>query len=78
MGPYGSENFKTLILLQIKAKSLQTGPEFSSHWASENYVWDFWNFQFPIFNDLFFKKFKLTIVAYEEIKKNQLSQNERS
>ncbi len=30
MGPYVSENFKTLLLLQIAAKSCQTFPEFSS------------------------------------------------
>ncbi len=30
MGPYGSENFKTLLLLQIAAESSQTFPEFSS------------------------------------------------
>ncbi len=30
MGPYGSENFKTLLLLQIAFESFQTFPEFSS------------------------------------------------
>ncbi len=30
MGPYGSENFKRLLLLQIAAESSQTFPEFSS------------------------------------------------
>ncbi len=30
MGPYGSENFKTLLLLQIAAETFQTFPEFSS------------------------------------------------
>ncbi len=30
MGPYGSKNFKTLLLLQIAAESFQTFPEFSS------------------------------------------------
>ncbi len=30
MGPYGSENFNTLLLLQIVAKSVQTFPELSS------------------------------------------------
>ncbi len=30
MGPYGSKNFKTLLLLQIAALSFQTFPEFSS------------------------------------------------
>ncbi len=41
MGPYGSENFKTLLLLQIAAESFQTFPEFSSQWFSQNYVWNF-------------------------------------
>ncbi len=41
MGPYGRENFKTLLLLQIAAESFQTLPEFSSQWSSQNYVWDF-------------------------------------
>ncbi len=30
MGPYGSQNFKTLLLLQIAAESFHTLPEFSS------------------------------------------------
>ncbi len=30
MGRYGSENFTTLLLLQIAAESFQTFPEFSS------------------------------------------------
>ncbi len=29
MGPYGSQNFKTLLLLQIAAVSFQNFPEFS-------------------------------------------------
>ncbi len=36
IGPYGSENLKTL-LLQIAAESFQTFPEFSSQWSSQNY-----------------------------------------
>ena len=36
MGRYGSENFKTLLLLQIAAESFQTTPEFSSQWSSQN------------------------------------------
>ncbi len=35
MAPYGSENFKTLLLLQIAAESFQTFPEFSSQWSSQ-------------------------------------------
>ncbi len=41
MGPYGSENFKTLLLLQIAAKRFETCNEFSSEWSSQNYIWDF-------------------------------------
>ncbi len=40
MEPNGSKNFKTLLLLQITAKSFQTCPEFSYQWSSENYVRD--------------------------------------
>ncbi len=39
--PYGSENFKTLLLLQIADKNFQTCPEVSSEWSSQHYVWDF-------------------------------------
>ena len=53
MGPNGSENFKTL-LLQIVAKCFETCPEFFSQWSSQNYVRDFWNFEFLITN--FFRK----------------------
>ncbi len=55
MGPYGSENFKTLLLLQLVAESFQTSPEFSSQWFSQNYIWDFWNFEFAILM-IFFSK----------------------
>ncbi len=41
MGPYGSENFKMLLLLQIAAKRFETCPEFYSQWSSQNYAWDF-------------------------------------
>ena len=54
MGPYGSENFKTLpvLLLQIAAESFQTSPEFFSQWPSQNYVWDFGNFEIEILMNL--------------------------
>ncbi len=78
MGPYGSENFKTLLLLQIAAESFQTLPEFSSQWSSKNYFWDFLNFYFAIFNYFFFENFKFTIVAYGEIKNLNYLENERS
>ncbi len=51
IGPDGSENFKTLPLLQIAAISFETCPEFSFQWSSQNYVYDFGNFEFLIFND---------------------------
>ena len=41
MGPYGSENFKTILLPQIAAKSFETCPEFSSKWSSQKYIGDF-------------------------------------
>ncbi len=51
MGPYRSPDFKTL-LLQIAAESFQTYSEFSSQLSSQNYVWDFWNFENWNFNEL--------------------------
>ncbi len=33
MGPYGSQNFKTLLLPQITFESFQTFSKFSSHWS---------------------------------------------
>ena len=53
MRPCGSKNFKTLLLLQIVAKSFQTFPEFSSQWSSQNYIWDFWNFENWNFNEFY-------------------------
>ena len=41
MGPYRSEYFKMLLILQIAAGIFQTFNEFSSEWSSQNYVWDF-------------------------------------
>ncbi len=38
MGPYGSENFYTLLLIQIAVESFQTFPECWSQWSSQNYV----------------------------------------
>ncbi len=35
MGPNGSENFNTLLLLQVAIQILQTCPEFSSQWRFE-------------------------------------------
>ena len=78
MGLNGSEKLKTLLLLQIAAKRFETCPEFSSQWSSQKYVWDFWNFEFLIFNDFFFENSKFTIVAYGEIKNLNYLENERS
>ena len=58
MGPYGRQNFQTL-LLQIIAESFQTFPEFSSQWSSQNRVWDFWNFEHWNFNEFYL--FSLTL-----------------
>ena len=49
--PYGSQNFKTLLLLQIAAGCFQSFPEFFSQWSSQNNVWNFWNFKSWSFND---------------------------
>ena len=41
MGPYGNQNFETLLLLlHISAESFQTSPEFSSQSSSQKCVWD--------------------------------------
>ncbi len=68
MGPNGSENFKTLLHLQIAAKRFETCPEFSSQWSSQT-TWDFWNFEFSIFNDFSTNRTIVNIVAHGEIKK---------
>ncbi len=60
-------------------KYVQTSPEFSSQWSSQNSVLDFWNFEFLIINDFFFKNFKFTMVAYGEIRNlNYLENMENS
>ncbi len=41
MGPYGRENCKTLLLLQIAAEIFQTVPEFFSQWSSQKYCFRF-------------------------------------
>ncbi len=58
MGPNGSENVKMLLLLQIDRSQ-----KFSSlSWTFlPKLRWEFFNFEFPIFNDFFFENFKLTI-----------------
>ena len=71
MGPHGSENFKTL-LLQIAVKSFETSSQFSSQWSSQNYVWDFWNLEFLIFN-AFFRKYQIHHCSLWRNQKPQLS-----
>ncbi len=41
MGPYGSQNFKTLLLLQITFESFQTFSVFSSQWSWQKYCFGF-------------------------------------
>ncbi len=69
MGPNGSENFKTLLLLQIAAKSFETCPEVSSQWSSQITfgIFEILSFRFLM---IFFENFKFTIVPYGEIKTN--------
>ncbi len=50
MGPYGTQNFKTLLLPQITFESSQTFSELSSQWSWQTY-W-FWIFEILIFRFL--------------------------
>ncbi len=56
MGPYGSKNFKTLLLLQIAAESFQTFPEFSSQWSSQKLRLGFLKIEIL---KIFFRKFRI-------------------
>ncbi len=52
MGPYGSQNFESLLLLQITFESFETFSEFSSLLSSQKYCFGFlkfWVFEFPRF-----------------------------
>ncbi len=57
MGPYGSQNFKRLLLPQITFESFQTFSEFS--WPDKSTVLEFWNFDILIFQDFFFVLFNM-------------------
>ena len=46
-------------------QNFETYPAFSSQWSSQNYIWDFWNFEFPTFND-FFVLTLLCLITYCE------------
>ncbi len=57
MAPYGSENFITLILLQIAGEIFQTSSEFSSQQCSQKYVLPtdiFFKSLFPFLTIFFF------------------------
>ncbi len=41
MGPYGSQHFKKLRLLQTATESFQTSPDIFPNGPHKNYVWDF-------------------------------------
>ncbi len=41
MGPYGGQNFKTLLFPQINFESFETFSEFSSHWSWQKYCFGF-------------------------------------
>ncbi len=58
IAPYGRTISKHYYKSHPKGR---TSPEFSSQWSLTNYIQDFWNYKFPIFNDFFFN-FKFTIV----------------
>ncbi len=53
MGPNGDKHFKALLILQIAAKSLQTSPELSSQWSSQNYIGKFSNVKIQILTIFF-------------------------
>ena len=78
MGPYGGENFKMLLLLQIAAKYIETCPKFSSQWSSQNDVGDFWNLIFWFLTIFVFENSNFTIVAYGEMKNLNYLEKERS
>ncbi len=56
MGPYGSQNCKTLLLPQIAPEFCENSPEFLFH--TKVTFLDFWNFEILNFNDFF--SFSLT------------------
>ncbi len=53
VGPYGSKNFKTLLLLQITFASFQTFSDFFLNGLQKRAVLYFWNFVFTIFRHFF-------------------------
>ena len=78
MGPYGSENFKVLLLLQIAGKSFQTFPEFSPNGSHKTLFGIFGILSHQFVMIFFFENFEFTIVAYGEIKNLNYLENEHS
>ncbi len=59
MGPNRSENFKRYCSYKLQPKILKLVLNFPPNGrSSQILVWDFWNFEFPIFN-IFFRKFQI-------------------
>ncbi len=77
MGQYGSQNVKTLLLLQIASKHFQTSPKFSSEWSSQNYFGTFKIFSFRFLAIFLFENFEFTIIAYGETKSLNYLENGR-
>ncbi len=73
MGPNVSENFKTLLLLQIAAKSFETCPEYSSQWSSQNYLLGIFEILSLRFLMIFFRKFQIHNCSLWRNQKPQLS-----
>ncbi len=57
MGPYGRENVKTRLLLQIVAKSFETCPGFPPNGPHKTAFGILKIFEFLIFNEYFFFEF---------------------
>ncbi len=59
LGPYGSKNFKTLVLIQINFESVEAFSEFASQWSSQKYIFVFfWKLSLR-FLTFFFRKFQI-------------------
>ncbi len=65
MGHNGSENFKTLLLLHMTAKSFKLVLNIPPMVITK-LCWGFLHFEIMIINDFAFKYFKFTIVPYGE------------
>ena len=72
-GPYGSENFKTLLLFKSLLNYSKLLLNFLLSGPHKRTILDFWNLEFPIFNEFF----KFTIVPYLETKNLNYLENER-